>query len=204
MTEPDDLTDLPPSASGIGAAPALDAAVETLASPPSPLRIVEALLFIGGEPLKAETACTIIRGFTAEQFGQTIEALNRTYRDQGRPYAILPQGGGHVLTLRPRYRRIIEKLYGGVREARLSAAAIDTLAVVAYRQPVTKTEIDTVRGAESGTHLRQLVRRRLIAVVRRADAEQREVSYGTTDKFLTMFELGSLEDLPRTQDLQRI
>jgi segregation and condensation protein B len=176
----------------------------TADSPPPPLRIVEALLFIGGAPLKAETACAILRGFTPQQFLEAIEALNQAYRVQGRPYAIVPQGGGHVLTLRPRYRGVIEKLYGNVREARLSAAAIDTLAVIAYRQPVTKTEIDTVRGAESGTHIRQLVRRRLIAVVRRADAEQREVSYGTTDKFLSMFELGSLEDLPRTQDLQRI
>jgi segregation and condensation protein B len=96
----------------------------------------------------------------------------------------------------------VEKLYGSVREARLSAAAIDALALVAYRQPVTKQEIDSLRGAESGPLLRQLIRRNLIAIIHRAEADQREVSYGTTPRFLELFNLTSLDDLPRTEDLQ--
>jgi segregation and condensation protein B len=98
----------------------------------------------------------------------------------------------------------MEKLYGGQREARLSTAAIDVLALVAYRQPATKAEIDSLRGADSAGLLRQLVRRGLIQVVYRADAAQREVSYGTTPRFLEWFGLQSLDDLPRTQDLQQL
>jgi segregation and condensation protein B len=172
--------------------------------PPPPLRIVEALLFVGGEPLTGERAGQIIRGFTADQFAQAIATLNRDYRRQGRPYVILSQGDGYVLTLRPRYKDVVEKLYGGVREARLSPAAIDVLALLAYRQPATKTEIDGIRGAESGSLLRQLVRRGLAAVLHRADSAQKEVTYGTTPRFLEMFGLSSLDDLPRTQDLQLI
>jgi segregation and condensation protein B len=173
-------------------------------TPPDPLRIIEALLFVGGPPLSAVRAAEIIRSLTPAQFLQAIDTLNRAYRDQGRPYAIVPQGQGHVLTLRPRFRGVIDKLYGGVREARLSTVALDVLSLVAYRQPASKQEIDSLRGAESGPLLRQLVRRGLITVVQRAEAATREVLYGTTPRFLELFDLRSLDDLPRTQDVQQI
>jgi segregation and condensation protein B len=165
---------------------------------------LEALFFVGGPPLTEQRAREAIRGLTADQFLQAIDRLNRDYRLQGRPYSIRPQDTGYVLALRPRFRPVLEKLYGSARAARLSPAAVDVLALVAYRQPATKQEIDSLRGAECGGLLRQLVRRGLIAVVQRADAGQREVSYGTTGRFLELFGLQSLEDLPQTQDLQKL
>lgn len=171
-------------------------------SPPPLVRIVEALLFVGGPPLTAVRACEAIRGLTPAQFVQAIDTLNQDYRRQGRPYAIRTQDQGYVLALRPRFRPILEKLYGGAREARLSPPAIDVLALVAYRQPATKQEVDSLRGADSGALLRQLVRRGLVQVVNRGDAAQREVTYGTTPRFLKLFEISSLDDLPQTQDLQ--
>src|SRR5439155_6640149 len=172
--------------------------------PPPPARIVEALLFVGGEPLTATRTCEIVRGLTPGQFTEIIAALNAEYRRQGRPYAVLAQEHGYVLTLRPRFRGVVDKLYGGIREARLSPAAIDVLALLAYRQPATKAEIDALRGAESGPLLRQLVRRGLAAVLQRGEAGRKEVTYGTTHRFLELFGLSSLDDLPRTQDLQQI
>ncbi len=174
------------------------------AAPPRMVRIVESLLFVGGEPLTAERACAVIRGLTAAQFGQALETLNQDYRRQGRPYLIQGQEQGYILTLRPRFQRVLDRLQGPVREARLSPAAIDVLSLVAYRQPATKQEIESIRGAESGSLLRLLVRRGLIAVVQRGEAAQREVAYGTTARFLELFGLGSLEDLPQTQDLQKL
>ena len=141
---------------------------------------------------------------TAAQFGQALETLNQDYRRQGRPYLIQSQEQGYLLTLRPRFRRVLDRLHGQVREARLSPVAIDVLSLVAYRQPATKQEIDSMRGAESGSLLRQLVRRGLIAVVHRGEAAPREVAYGTTARFLELFGLGSLDDLPQTQDLQKL
>jgi segregation and condensation protein B len=173
-------------------------------APPPPLRIIEALLFVGGAPLSAVTACEIVRGLTPEQFSQALDVLNLAYRRQGRPYVIQAQGAGYVLALRPRFRSVTEKLYGTAREARLSAAAIDVLALVAYRQPATRQEIDSLRGADSAALLRQLVRRGLVSVVQRAEAGQREVCYGTTSRFLELFGLRSLDDLPRTQELQQL
>ncbi len=174
------------------------------ATPPPALRILEALLFVGGPPLTAEQAVQCVRGLTAEQFTEAIEALNRDYRRQARPYAIQAQGAGYALGLRPRFRSVVDRLYGTNREARLSAAAVDVLALVAYRQPATKPEIDSLRGADSGALLRQLVRRSLIAVVQRGESGQHEVAYGTTQRFLDLFGLSSPDDLPQTQDLQRL
>jgi segregation and condensation protein B len=187
---------------GDSAAPPSD--VPAPAAPPPVERIVEALLFVGGPPLTAARASQAIRGLTPAQLTQAIDTLNQEYRRQGRPYAIGAQEQGYVLALRPGYRSVMEKLYGTAREARLSPAAIDVLALVAYRQPASKQEIDSLRGADSGALLRQLVRRGLIAVVHRAEAAQREVAYGTTARFLELFGLSHVDDLPQTQDLQRL
>src|SRR5207247_11447809 len=155
LAEPADETpcqvDIPQAAESSVAAP-------EPATPPAPARIVEAMLFIGGPPLTSLRACEAVRGLTDELFAQIIEALNRDYRTQGRPYHIEPSDQGYQLVLRAKYRHVVEKLFGSAREARLSPAAIDVLALVAYRQPATKQEIESLRGAESGGVLRQLVR----------------------------------------------
>lgn len=197
--------DLEPDDSGDTSVTGTDTSepVET-GSPPALKRIVEALLFVGGAPLTAAGAAEVVRGLTAEQFSETIAELNQDYRRQGRPYLIRLNDKGYVLELRPRFKPVWDKLYGTMREARLSPAAIDVLALVAYRQPATKQEIDSIRGTESGHLLRQLVRRRLIAIVHRAESNQRQVSYGTTERFLELFALKSLDDLPQTQDLQKL
>ena len=173
------------------------------AGPPPLARIVEALLFVGGPPLTAERACEAARGLTPALFLQLVEGLNRDYRRQGRPYRIQPRDQGYELALRPRFRVVVERLYGSAREARLTPAALDVLALVAYRQPVGKNEIDSLRGAESGAALRQLVRLGL-AAVQRGDAAQPEAAYRTTPRFLSVFGLRSLDDLPRTQDLHTL
>jgi segregation and condensation protein B len=188
----------------LGEEPAAIAEPAEPATPPSPLRIIESLLFVGGAPLTAKRARELLRGLSEDEFEQTIAQLNADYRRQARPYLIQPQGAGWVLTLRPRFRHVIEKLYGGVREARLSQAAIDVLSLVAYRQPVSKADVDTVRGADSGALLRQLVRRGLIQIVATAEAKPKEVVYATTPRFLEMFSLQSLDDLPKTHDLQQM
>jgi segregation and condensation protein B len=173
------------------------------ATPPPVERIVEALLFIGGPPLTAVRAGEAVRGLTPEQLRQIIEGLNRSYREQARPYRIQAREQGYEFVLLPRYRDVLDRLYGSVREARLSPAALDVLALVAYRQPVTRQEVESLRGSDSGGPLRHLVRLGLVAV-QRGEAGQREVVYSTTLRFLDLFGLASLEDLPRTLDLQKL
>lgn len=178
-------------------------AVPPSTPPPAPERILEAMLFVGGPPLTAEAVAAVIRGFTPDRFRDAIDTLNKLYRTQNRPYSVHPQGVGYVLAVKPAYQSLKEKLYGGPREARLSQPALDVLSLVAYRQPVTKADIDGLRGADSGSTLRHLVRLGLVVVSRRVEAEGVEVGYGTTPRFLELFGLSSLDDLPRLADTNR-
>ncbi|GIW79428.1 MAG: transcriptional regulator [Gemmatales bacterium] len=178
-------------------------AIAKMVETPTAKRLVEAMLFVGGAPLSPAKAVETIRGLSEEQFLAIVEELNTEYRRQGRPYTIMPLGRGYIMTLRPTFKFVRERLYGGVREARLSQAAIDVLALVAYQQPIDKQEIETIRGYESGAILKQLVRRNLIAVVPR-DGQRKETAYCTTQRFLQLFGLSSLEDLPQIQSLERL
>jgi segregation and condensation protein B len=162
------------------------------------------MLFVGGHPLTAAAACSAIRGLTPERFLAAIDFLTRRYRRQRRPYSVVPRGDGFSLTVLPAHRALRERLFGGPREARLSQAALDVLSVVAYRQPLGKAEVDAIRGTDSGATLRQLVRLGLVAVQHRAEAGSREVRYGTTPRFLRVFGLASLDELPRLGDTAQV
>ena len=173
------------------------------AVPPPPPRIVEALLFAGGQPLTAERAGSVVRGLTPEAFRDLIDELNRTYRRQERPYTVRATDAGYVLTLRPRYRALAERLHGAPREARLSKAAREVLALIAYQQPIARAAIDGQRGGDSGAAVRQLVRLGLVTVVPAADGAA-DSAYGTTARFLELFGLRSLDELPQTDDWQHL
>jgi segregation and condensation protein B len=173
------------------------------AAPPPLLRIVEAMLFVGGPPLTAVRACEAVRGLTAEGLLQCIDTLNRDYRQQGRPYRIRPRDQGYEIALHGPFRAVADRLAGSMREARLSPAALDVLALVAYRQPITRQEVESLRGADSGSPLRQLVRVGLI-VVQRDPEGGRESRFRTTRRVLELFGLRGLDDLPRTQELQQM
>ena len=159
------------------------------------------MLFVGGHPLTAAVACSAVRGLTP---GGSTSRLRATRQYRRRPYSIHAREDGFVLTVQPSFRGLRERLFGGPREARLSQPALDVLSVVAYRQPVEKAEVDAIRGTDSGATLRQLVRLGLVAVQHRAEAESRAVRYGTTTRFLQLFNLGSLDELPRLGDTAQV
>jgi segregation and condensation protein B len=182
--------------------PAAKVAPPSAEVPPPLTAIIEALLFVGGEPLTATRATQTVRGLTTDAFLTTVADLNRRYRQQQRPYLIQSDATGCRLVLRPAYRVVRERWTGAPRAARLAQPALDTLATVAYRQPLTKAEVDSARGSESGPLLRQLVRLGLIALVRQGTPAV--PVYVTTPRFLDAFGLGSLDDLPRTGDPQQI
>jgi segregation and condensation protein B len=191
----------PPVTPGEASTSTTPPAEETL-PPPLP-RLLEALLFVGGAPLTPERAAEVIRGLTPDEFRELIDALNRDYRRQNRPYRIVALEGGHALVPQPRYRDVLQRLTGAVRETRLSPPALDTLSIVAYKQPISRDDIDSVRGADSSAQLRLLVRLGLV-VLERDEKEPPVVVYRTTGKFLDLFGLQSLDDLPRTQDPQEM
>jgi segregation and condensation protein B len=170
------------------------------AAPPPVARILEAMLFAAEQPLTAEAACKAIRGLTVEQFDATIASLAHDYRRQNRPYAVHNSHAGYTLAIKPAYRGLRERLHGGPREAKLSPAALDVLALVAYKQPVGRAEIDSLRGQDSSANLRQLVRLGIIAVTTAGKASL----YVTTPRLLELFGLSSLDELPQIMALHKV
>lgn len=170
----------------------------------SPRAIVEAILFVGadgGRPRTAEQLASVMRDVTPDEVHAAVEALNADYRRDAAPYEIASGAEGYRLRLRDDLSRMRDKFYGRVKQARLSPAALEALALVAYRQPITAASIDAARGARSSTILAQLVRRGLVA--REPGAATGDASrYRTTDRFLRLFRLDALDQLPRTAELE--
>lgn len=170
--------------------------------PISPRSIFEAMLFVGNrdnKPLSAIKAAELMRDVAAEEIPTLVDELNRSYTDDNCPYQIVGEGDGYRLTLRKTYSALKNKFYGRIREARLSQAAIDVLAIVAYQQPLTGEKVSRLRGKPSSHILIQLVRRGLLRI-ERSDTKRRTPHYYTTNRFLQLFKLQSLEDLPRGEE----
>ena len=179
-----------------------DSAAVDEACPVNPLSIFEAMLFVGNRdnmPLTALKAAELMRDVSAEEIPTLVEELNRRYAADSCPYSIVGEGDGYRLTLRKTYSAARDRFYGRVHEARLSQAAIDILAVVAYRQPISGERISRLRGRPSSHILAQLVRRGLLRI-ERPEGRRRATHYCTTDRFLRLFNLQSLDDLPRSED----
>jgi segregation and condensation protein B len=170
----------------------------------SPRSILEAMLFVGtpdNQPLSAELIAGMMRGVRPAEIDELVADLNRQYRDEARPYTIASIGPGYRLALRDEFAFMREKLYGRPRAARLSPAAIEVLAIVAYNEPVTAEQVAQMRGTASGPVLAQLVRRALLRIDRTGDRPHR-ARYFTTPRFLRLFGLSSLQDLPRSGEVE--
>ena len=170
----------------------------------NPRTILEAMLFVGhpeNEALTREQAAAGMRGIEPDEIDALVAELNVEYEQLGCPYVIASEKQGFRLTLRPQWQPLRQRFYGKLREARLSQAAIDVLSVVAYRQPITREQVDDVRGRESGPLLRQLVRRQLLRLEIPED-KGAERTYHTTDRFLHLFGLEKLDDLPQSEEVE--
>jgi segregation and condensation protein B len=168
----------------------------------NPLSVLEAMLFVGNQasgPLTVARAAELMRGVEPGEIAGLVDQLNRRYAARGCPYYVVSEGAGYRLTLRREFWPIRNRFYGRIREARLSQAAVETLAVVAYRQPVTAEQVSQLRTRPAGPILGQLVRRRLLRVERTPE-NPRIARYYTTERFLDLFGLNSLGDLPRSDD----
>lgn len=175
--------------------------------PVTPLSILEAMLFVGSAssaPLTASKAAELMRGVEPGEIAGLVAELNVRYAANACPYYVIGEGTGYRLTLRRRYHALRNRFYGRVREARLSQAAVDVLAIVAYQQPLPAEEISRLRGKPTAHVLSQLVHRGLLRIERVQVEKRRVARYRTTERFLELFGLSSLEDLPQSEDLQRL
>jgi len=170
----------------------------------TPRSLLEAMLFVGnpeGGPLSARKIASRLRGVSPKEVSQLADELNATYAVEGCPYAITSTAEGYRLVLREEFAGLRDKFYGRVRQARLSQSAVDVLALVAYQQPLTREQVDHLRGKSSSAILSQLVRRKLLRI-ERPDEKPRVPRYFTTDRFLQLFGLETLQDLPQHQEME--
>lgn len=165
-----------------------------------PRQILEAALFVGGIELTGEKLASLLKGeFTAESVGRLIDDLNRRYQIEQRPYEIRHEEQLYRLALRPEFEPLRRRVYGlGPKEIKLSQEALEILSLIAYRQPISRASIESLREGNAGNVLRQLVRRKLIALERNGE----DAEYVTTDRFLDVFGLANLSELPRAESLE--
>lgn len=157
--------------------------------------IVEAILFVTGNAVEKKEICRAME-LTEGELEETLDALESGYDFDRRGLRLLRFGAHVQLATRPDYAPYVEKLLQPVQKQSLSQAVMETLAVIAYRQPVTKAEIEQVRGVKCDYSVQSLVNKGLIMEVGRKDALGRPILYGTTDAFLQHFGISTLDDLP--------
>ena len=133
---------------------------------------------------------------------KAIDELNAAYEDSGRSFRIEAVAGGRQILTLPAFGPVLHRLHQAKMQTRLSPAALETLAIVAYRQPVLRADIEAIRGVASGEVLRGLMERRMVKIVGRAEEIGRPILYGTTRGFLRTFGLSNLDDLPQAKELR--
>ena len=160
-------------------------------------RVVEAMLFAAHESLPARRIARAIGYVTEQRIDAALAGLARRYDEQRSPLMLAQIAGGWRLVTRPEYAPFLARLFNKAEKERLSQAALETLAIIAYRQPTTRAEVEAVRGVLVGPVLRLLQEKRLIKVTGRAEVVGRALQYGTTRRFLDHFGLACIEDLPK-------
>ena len=171
---------------------------------------IEALVFATEEPISlaviAETyaEATGSEAPSEEEVESTIARLNGIYEASGRSFKIEKWGGGYRFATRPDLASFVKALFVTDRQRKLSRTLMESLAILAYRQPATRSEIEFVRGVDSDYAVRKLLEYGLIDVVGRSESIGRPLLYGTTDRFLELFGLPELSDLPNLREMESI
>lgn len=164
-------------------------------------QIVEAVLFASEAPLKAGEIARADESLDEDRVEAAIQELRAEYDESDRAFHMVELAEGYQLLTRSEFSTYLERFDTVPKSSRLSGPALETLAIVAYRQPISRVEVEYIRGVSSSGVLRTLQDRGLIDVVGRGEGLGRPYLYGTTDEFLNHFGFGSLEELPRTEEL---
>jgi len=164
--------------------------------------VVEAVLFASDEPLREVRLADVV-GTSVKQIRRHIKSLNEKYEANNNAFRIEQIAGGfQMLTLSP-YNHWLKKLLRVRSDNKLSGAALQSLAIIAYKQPVLRADIEAIRGVATGEMIRNLMYKGLVKIVGRAEVVGRPMLYGTTKKFLEVFGLNTLKDLPSIEELKK-
>jgi segregation and condensation protein B len=163
--------------------------------------VIEAVLFASDEPLPESRLAGIVET-TGKQVRDCVESLNARYGTHGNAFRIEQIAGGYQMLTQPLYNPWLKKMLRVRSDNKLSPAAMETLAIIAYKQPIIRADIEAIRGVAVGEVIRSLMYKGLVKIAGRAEILGRPMLYGTTKKFLEIFGLNSIKDLPKAEDLK--
>ncbi len=166
--------------------------------------VVEALLFASDKPLMLEQIKDVLDNLTTVQIRKIIEDLNLDYENQNRGMRVIEVAGGFRLITPPNLAPFLKKFYKQRKVEKLSKPALETLAIIAYKQPVTKLEIELLRNVNVDGVIESLLEKGLVRIAGRKNAPGRPLVFATTRQFLEHFGLKSLEDLPKMEDFKNL
>ncbi len=164
-------------------------------------KLLEAALFASARPIPTPELATLAPDASTAELAAALDEVREHYDHAGHGVELMDVGGGWQILTRPEFTEAIERAQLAARPQRLSAAALETLAIIAYRQPIGRAEIEEIRGVSVGSILKSLNERGLIDIVGRGEGLGRPLHYGTTDLFLEHFALRHLDELPRAEEL---
>jgi segregation and condensation protein B len=165
--------------------------------------IIEGLLFVAESPLTLDKIQDVTEGASRDRVQRVLDALEVEYEEMGRAYTLKRVAGGYQFRTRPELSSYILRMKKK-SPTRLSRAALETLAVIAYRQPILRAEIEKIRGVDVGGIVRTLLEKGLIRGAGRKDLPGRPIIYGTTKKFLETFDLPNLDALPSLEEMESL
>ena len=211
VSEPDDVGEAPavepPRESDLESAPpaAAPAGEEASVLPPPQVRaVLEALVFASPQPITPKEIGRVLQGVPREEWQRQLEELRADYARDERGLQVVEVAGGWQITTRPEYNDWVRELLDPRTPTRLSIQALETLAVIAYKQPVTLPEIIELRGVKSGGVVKTLLEKRLIRIMGRKEVVGRPILYGTTKQFLLHFGLRDLDELPKIEEFAEV
>ena len=173
--------------------------------------IIEALIFSSDDPIPASEIVKAIKGIDGEDIEisasdveKSVDNLNAKYKENKNAFKIIRIANGYLFATSEEYAKYVGYLSSEKTKRRLSPAALETLSIVAYKQPITKPEVETIRGVNSDHIINSLLEKNLISIKGRAETIGRPLLYATTDEFLKYFGLNSLSDLPKPREIEEI
>jgi len=164
------------------------------------LGLLEALLFGTQHPLTAAKLVELMALKSVKSIRGGIKSLNEQYESSQRSFRIEQVAGGYQMLTLPCYGEALKKLHHREIDAKLTKSALETLAIIAYKQPILRADIEAIRGVACGETIRSLMEKHLVKIAGRAEEPGRPILYGTTKRFLELFGLNSLRDLPQSED----
>jgi segregation and condensation protein B len=167
-------------------------------------QILESLLFVSETPLSAKKVASFLKDAKEDEIEQAFQSLVAEIEGLGRSFQVVGVAQGYQLVTRSEYHRYAKELYKVISKTRLSKASLEALAIIAYKQPVTRAEVEAIRGVEVTNLIQSLLEKKMIRILGRAETPGRPLLYGTTHEFLIHFGLKDLSDLPKVSEIQEL